>query len=156
MKTVSLTDVTNDWRVIMQEIQHTGAPVALTLDGAVCGILLPPPEATHVVTHYAVVEQRRAQAKSAKPVAELPTYLDLLRADSSLVPVVDGQPLEFLTMMNSSYVDAQQIYQFRHPQTRQLYLYRTDELRQAIGRTFARVEFIPARPKDYVEGKQGS
>ena len=61
MKTITLTDTTNDWRTIMQEVAATGAPVALAIDGAVCGILLPAPEANHVVTHYAVREQRHSQ-----------------------------------------------------------------------------------------------
>ncbi|MFL5805345.1 MAG: hypothetical protein ACJ8CR_26840 [Roseiflexaceae bacterium] len=153
MKTLSLTDATNDWRMIAQEIQNTGAPVALTIDGAVCGILLPPQEAARIVAHYIAQEQRRERNESARPFEDLPNYLDLLRADPSLVPVEDGERLEFLTMMNSSYVDPQQLYQFRHPRTRQIYLYRAEELQQAIGRTFVRVEFIPAHPKDYVEGK---
>jgi hypothetical protein len=66
---------------------------------------------------------------------------------------VDGQPLEFVTMMNSSYVDPEQISQFQHPKTRDTYLYRTSELQQAIGRTFSRVAFIPQHPKDFVTGK---
>jgi hypothetical protein len=135
-------------------VQSTGVPIMLTVDGVICGILLPPQEASHVAMHYDVRQQRRAQAKSSKPFEELPNYLDLLRADPSLVPAVDGQALEFLTMMNSSFVDPQQLYQFRHPHTLQIYVYRAEELKQAIGRAFARVEFIPARPKDYVEGKQ--
>jgi hypothetical protein len=153
MKTLSLTDTANDWRTIVQEIQNIGAPVALTIDGAVCGILLPPQEAAHIVIHYTVQEQRRQNRESARPFEDLPNYLDLLRADPALVPVEDGEPLEFLTMMNSSYIDPQQIYQFRHPRTRQIYLYRAEELQQAIGRTFVRVEFIPAHPKDYVADK---
>jgi hypothetical protein len=55
--------------------------------------------------------------------------------------------------MNSSFIDPQQIYQFRHPTTREIYLYRADELRQAIGRWFSNIDFIPARPKDFVERK---
>jgi hypothetical protein len=152
VKTISLTDDSSDWRAIVQEVQSTGAPVALRLDGAVCGILLPPEEANRVVTHYLAQEKRQAQAESAKPFEELPTYLDLLRADPSLVPVVDGQPLEFMTMMNSSYVNPEQLYQFRNPRTRHISIYRAQELQQAIGRSFVRVEFIPARPKDYVDG----
>ena len=154
MKTLSLTDGIDDWRKIIQEVQSTGAPIALTIDGTVCGVLLPLEEATRAVRHYAAQEQLRAQDAAVTPVEELPTYLDLLRADPALVPVADGQPLEFMTMMNSSYIDPQQLYQFRHPLTHHLYIYRAQELQQAIGRTFARVEFIPARPKDYVEGKQ--
>lgn len=153
MKTLSLNNATADWRTLMQNIQQTGAPVVLTFDGTVCGILLPPDEAASMLAYYSLQEQRRTWDETARPFEELPTYLDLLRADSSLVPVVDGTPLEFLTMMNSSYVDPQQLYQFRHPQTRQTYIYRAKELQQAIGQRFARVEFIPAHPKDYVEGK---
>ena len=153
MKTISLTDAANDWRAIVGDVEAGGSPVALTVDHTICGILLPSSEAAHVVKHYALQEQRQAQAETARPLEELPTYLDLLRADPSLVPRVDGQPLEFWTMMNSSYVDPQQIYQFRHPQTRQVYLYLSEELKQAIGRKFARVEFIPTHPKEYVEGK---
>jgi hypothetical protein len=153
MKTIALTDTGNDWRAIVQDVQRTGAAVALAIDGATCGILLPASEATHVVTHYAIQERRQAHAESAGLFEEPPTYLDLLRADPALVPIVDGQPLEFLTMMNSSYIDPQQLYQFRHPKTHQIYLYRAEELQQAIGRKFARIEFIPAHPKDYVESK---
>ena len=153
MKTIALTDTSNDWRAIVQEVRATGTPVALVIDGSACGILLPSDEAAHIVTHYAVQERRRGQAESGRPPEELPTYLDLLRADPSAVPNVDGQPLEFLTMMNSSYTDPQQLYQFRHPRTHQIYVYRASELQRAIGRTFARVEFIPQHPKAYVEGK---
>jgi hypothetical protein len=154
MKTISLTDGTSDWHAIVQEVQSTGVPAALTIGGAICGVLLPPGEAIHVLRHYSAQEQHRALAQSVQPLDEQPDYLDLLRADRSLVPMLDGQPLEFVTMMNSSFVDPQQLYQFRHPRTHQIYVYRAEELKQAIGRTFARVEFIPARPKDYVEGKQ--
>src|SRR5262245_10790103 len=154
MKTISLTDAANDWRAIAQEVEAAGNPVALTVEDTICGILLPSSEAAHVVKHYALQEQRQTRAETARSFEELPTYLDLLRADPSLVPVVDGQTLEFLTMMNSSYVDPQQFYQFRHPQTRQVYLYRAEELKQAIGRNFSRVEFIPIQPKEYVERKQ--
>ncbi len=152
MKTISLTDAANDWRAIARDVEASGSPVALTINESICGILLPSPEAAHVVKHYALQEQRQTRVETARSVEELPTYLDLLRVDPSLVPVVDGQPLEFLTMMNSSHVDPQQIYQFRHPQTRQIYLYRAEELSQAIGRAFSRVEFIPPHPKEYVEG----
>jgi hypothetical protein len=153
VKTISLTDAAIDWRAIVGDVEAGGSPVALAIGDTICGILLPSSEAAHVVMHYSLQEQRQARAATARPVEELPTYLDLLRADPSLVPVVDGQPLEFLTMMNSSYVDPQQIYQFRQPQTRQIYLYHAEELKQAIGRAFARVEFIPTHPKQYVEGK---
>ena len=81
-------------------------------------------------------------------------YLQLLRDDSTLVPVVDGQPLEFVTMMNSSHINPEQIYQFKHPATRHMYVYRASELQQAIGRWFSNVDFIPAHPKAFVEDKQ--
>jgi len=153
MKTLSLTDFTGDWQLIVGEIQSTGEPVALELDGVLCGLLLPTPEALRIAARYGL-----PPPLAASKVAEAPdlarTYLELLRDDPALVPLVDGQPLEFLTMMNSSYVDPQQIYQFRHPQTRHIYVYRASELQQAIGRVFTRVEFIPQRPKDFVEGRQ--
>ncbi len=98
-------------------------------------------------------KKRPGSSHTTRPFEDLPNYLDLLRADPSLVPVEDGERLEFLTMMNSSYVDPQQLYQFRHPRTRQIYLYRAEELQQAIGRKFARVEFIPVHPRNYVEGR---
>ena len=153
MKTISLVDTANNWRAIVADVEANSSPVALAIDETICGILLPSSEAAHVAKQYSFQEQRQARAEATRSSEKLPTYLDLLRADPSLVPVVDGQPLEFLTMMNSSYVDPQQIYQFRHPRTRQIYLYRSEELKQAIGRAFAHVEFIPAHPKDYVESK---
>ena len=153
MKTISLTDAANDWRAIVHDVETGGSPAMLTIDAAICGILLPSAEANRVVKRYSLQEQHEARPETSRLVEELPTYLDLLRADPLLVPVVDGQPLEFLTMMNSSYVDPQQIYQFRHPKTRQIFIYRASELRQAIGRAFSRVEFIPPHPKDFVVGK---
>jgi len=59
-----------------------------------------------------------------------------------------------VTMMNSSYINPEQIYQFKHPATRRIYVYRAGELQQAIGRWFSNVDFIPAHPKNFVEGKQ--
>jgi hypothetical protein len=53
-------------------------------------------------------------------------------------------------MMNSSFIDTQQLYQFRHPRTGQVVTYRADDLRVAIGRTFGPVEFIPANPIEFV------
>ena len=153
MKTVSLTDFTGDWQPIVAEVQHTGEPIALELDGTLCGLLLPTQEALRLAARYAPPPSVEVSEVAAWPDVSR-TYLELLCDDPTLVPVVDGQPLEFLTMMNSSYVDPQQIYQFRHPKTRHIYIYRASELQQAIGRTFSRVEFIPQRPKDFVEGKQ--
>jgi hypothetical protein len=153
MKTVSLTDVTGDWQSIVAEVQQTGAPIALELDGMLCGMLLPTQEVLRLAARYAPspsVEMSEAAASSDLSR----TYLELLRDDPALVPMVDGQPLEFLTMMNSSYIDPQQIYQFRHPKTHHIYIYRASELQQVLGRTFSRVDFIPQRPKDFVEGKR--
>jgi hypothetical protein len=153
MRTIVITHGVGDWRALVREVQNTGEPIALAMDGEVCGFLLPPQEIQRLATYYASQEQRQARQEVFERVEELPTYLDLLRADPTLVPVVDGQPLEFLTMMNSSFVDAQQLYQFRHPTTHETYLYWSKELQEAIGRPFARVELIPARPKDYVQGR---
>ena len=152
MRTIELSSFDGDWRALVSELQHSGELVGLQLDGQLCGFLLPGHEAARLARHF------------DRPAAEVPygpaeldaarNYLELLRDDSTLVPRVDGQPLEFVTMMNSSYVDPQQLYQFRHPATRQIYVYRASELQQAIGRPFSRVEFIPQRPKDFVDGKQ--
>jgi hypothetical protein len=152
MNTLALETFTGDWRAIGAAIEARGDPVALTLDGTICGILLPTLEARRVIARYTP-----AVPQTPNPVPAGPDnsrdYLELLRDDPSLVPVVDGEPLEFVTMMNSSYVNPEQIYQFKHPRTRQIYLYRASELRQAIGRMFTNVDFIPAHPKDFVEGK---
>ena len=154
MKTLSLSEFTGDWHAVMDEVEHTGQPIALELDGMMCGLLLPIQEALRLAARYAV--------PSAAPTTEAATpaddasrnYLELLRDDATLVPVVDGQPLEFVTMMNSSYIDPEQIYQFRHPTNRQIYLYRASELQKAVGRAFSRVEFIPQRPKEFVEDRR--
>lgn len=151
MKTIALSSFDGDWRAIVREVRATGAAVALELDGALCGLLLPAPDAARLARHFAP-PSLEVQYEMVPPDAAQ-NYLELLRDDPALVPVVDSQPLEFVTMMNSSYTDPQQIYQFRHPATRQLYVYRASELQQAIGRTFVRVEFIPQRPRDFVDGK---
>jgi hypothetical protein len=152
MKTIALTSFTGDWRAIVEQVQQTGGAVALELDGTVCGFLLPTYEAVQLLRHFAPPESD-APARIAPAPDVIKNYLELLRDDPTLVPAVDGQPLEFVTMMNSSYVDPEQIYQFQHPKTRDTYLYRTSELQQAIGRTFSRVAFIPQHPKDFVTGK---
>ena len=153
MKTLSLTDFTGDWQAVVGEVQQMSEPIALELNGTLCGLLLPTQEALRLAARYAPPPSVEVSELTAPP--DIPrTYLELLRDDPTLVPVVDGQPLEFLTMMNSSYVDPQQIYQFRHPKTRHIYIYRASELQQAVGRAFSRVEFIPQRPRDFVEGKQ--
>ena len=152
MKTLSLTNFAGDWQLIVAEVQHTGEPIGLEFDGVLCGLLLPTREALRLAARYAPPPPAEVNEVAAPPDGPR-TYLELLRNDPTLVPIVDGQPLEFLTMMNSSYVDPQQIYQFRHPKTRHIYIYRASELQQAIGRAFSRVELIPQRPKDFVEGK---
>ena len=153
MNTLALETFTGDWHAIVEAIGASGDPVALTLDGTLCGILLPALEARRVVARYTP-----AAPQAPSPVPAGPDnsrdYLQLLRDDPTLVPVVDGQPLEFVTMMNSSHINPEQIYQFKHPATRRIYVYRASELQQAIGRWFSNVDFIPARPKDFVEGKQ--
>jgi hypothetical protein len=152
VKTIALTSFTGNWRTIIEQVQQSGGAVALELDGTICGFLLPTYEAAQLARHFAPPEQH-APDQIAPPLDVMKNYLELLRNDPTLVPVVDGQPLEFVTMMNSSYVDPEQIYQFRHPKTRHTYLYHASELQQAIGRTFSRVAFIPQHPKDVVEGK---
>jgi len=150
MNTLALETFTGDWRAIVEAIGASGEPVALTLDGAPCGILLPALEARRSIARYApAVHQVPSPALSDPDNSR--DYLQLLRDDPTLVPVVDGQPLEFMTMMNSSHINPEQIYQFRHPTTRRIYVYRASELQQAIGRWFSNVDFIPAHPKDFVE-----
>jgi hypothetical protein len=155
MKTIELTDQTGDsWRAIVEAIQAGGEPVALTLEGTICGLLLPEQDARRMVAYLTPATPREAPSVAMPGRDDSRDYLELLRDDPTLVPVVDGEQLEFMTMMNSSYVDPEQIYQFKHPRTRQIYVYRASELRQALGRWFANVDFIPARPKDFVEGKR--
>lgn len=159
MKTIALNTFSGDWNMLAQELEREGAPVALEISGALHGILLPLQDAQRVVERYAeraVAQTQQSQVAGdylTTPDVTLLTYLELLRDDPSLVPVVDGQPLEFETMMNSSFVEAEQNYQFRHPRTGEVYAYWASELRHVIGRSFARVEFIPPRPRDVVEGK---
>ncbi len=152
MKTLSLADFTRDWQAVVGEVQHTGEPIALELNGMMCGLLLPNQEALRLAARYAPPAPVQASEIDASTDTGR-NYLELLRDDPTLVPMVDGQRLEFVTMMNSSYVDPEQLYQFRHPTTRHIFVYRSSELQQAIGRTFSRVEFIPQRPKDFVDGK---
>ena len=125
----------------------------IALCTTLCGVLLPPLEARRVIARYTP-----AVPAAPSPVPTGPDnsrdYLQLLRDDPTLVPVEDGQPLEFMTMMNSSHINPEQIYQFKHPTTRRMYVYRASELQQAIGRWFSNVDFIPAHPKEFVEGKQ--
>lgn len=158
MKTLSLSDFGGDWQAVAQGLDDVGEPITLLINGIPYGLLLPAHTARQVIARYAdwgaaQTEQVRAANRSATDSGPLLTYLELLRDDPTLVPVVDGQPLEFETMMNSSFVDPQQAYQFRDPRTRKTYTFWASELRQAIGRPFASVEFIPADPKAYVEGR---
>jgi hypothetical protein len=153
MKTLSLTDFPGNWQAVVGEVQHTGEPIALELEGMMCGLLLPVQEALRLAARYAPPASVPTGQVAAPADDASRNYLELLRDDPTLVPVVDGRPLEFVTMMNSSYVDPEQLYQFRNPTTRQVFVYRASELQQAIGRTFSRVEFIPQRPKDFVEGR---
>lgn len=44
METLSLTQYAGDWASVIDEVEHTGMPVALTFDGLVCGLLLPSSE----------------------------------------------------------------------------------------------------------------
>jgi hypothetical protein len=154
MKTIELTNQTGNWRAIVEAIQASGEAAALTLDGTICGLLLPEQDARRMAAYFTPAAPRAAPAPPPVGPDTSRDYLELLRDDPTMVPVVDGEPLEFVTMMNSSYVNPEQIYQFKHPRTRQIYVYRAGELRQAIGRWFANVDFIPARPKDFVEGKR--
>jgi hypothetical protein len=154
MKTIELANSTGDWHAVVEAVQASGEAVALTLDGMVCGLLLPTQEAHRVAARYTPAELRAAAPEYPSQPFEQRNYLELLRDDPTLVPVVEGQPLVFVTMMNSSYVDPQQLYQFKHPKTQQIYVYRAGELQQAIGRMFVSVDFIPERPKDFVEGKR--
>ena len=115
MKQLSLSDFTGDWHGIVSYVEHSGEPVALYWDGAPIGIVLPPPDAARLLNRYDTEARARAEHEAAAPVVEtpgLPTYLELLRDDPTLVPVVDGRRLEFMTMTNTSYVDPQQMYQF--------------------------------------------
>lgn len=90
---------------------------------AQCRLLLRASEAFELIARVQVranVQQVQAQQLNPQP-SGLRTYLELLRDDPTLLPTVDGERLAFLTMMNSSFVDPEQIYQFRHPQTREIY-----------------------------------
>jgi hypothetical protein len=154
METIDLANHTGDWHAVVEAVQASGEPVVLAFDGMVCGLLLPTQDAHRVLARYTGASTHPAPSPVPTGPDNSRDYLQLLRDDPSLVPTADGEPLEFVTMMNSSYVNPEQIYQFKHPRTRQIYLYRASELRQAIGRMFTNVDFIPAHPKDFVEGKQ--
>jgi hypothetical protein len=153
MKMIDLASHTGDWHAIVEAVQASGEPVVLAFDGMVCGLLLPTQDAHRVLARYQGANTRPAPSPVLTGPDNSRDYLQLLRDDPTLVPVLDGQPLEFVTMMNSSYINPEQIYQFKHPITRQIHIYRASELQQAIGRWFSNVDFIPERPKDFVEGK---
>ncbi|HEY0607580.1 MAG TPA: sensor histidine kinase KdpD [Herpetosiphonaceae bacterium] len=100
------------------------------------------------------VEQSPAPSVAPGRETRLPSYLELLIDDATLVPIVEGYPLRFVTMMNSSFVDAQQLYTFQHPVTGAMYTYRAAELSAAIGRAFAPTDFIPSHPAQYVQERR--
>lgn len=159
MKQLNLTTFIGSWETVLDEIERSDEPVALYWGERPCGVLLPASEAERVLRRIddhtrARGEQRQAAAPVASSPAVLPTYLDLLRDDPTLVPVLDGQPLQFMTMSNTSFVDPQQMYTFMDPRDGVSHVFRADELQQAIGRRFAKVEFIPPSPRDYVAGRR--
>jgi hypothetical protein len=159
MKTITLNTWNGDWTALAQELEGGNEPIALEINGTLHGVLVPAHAATPLITRYAdrgttrTAQTNVVRDDDATRGGDLLTYLELLRADPSLVPHVDGQPLAFVTMMNSSYVNPEQLYEFRHPHTKNVIIYRANELRQAIGRQFTQVEFVPPRPRDVVEGK---
>src|SRR6185437_5081452 len=53
MKKLSLTDFTGDWQAVVGEVQRTGEPIALELDGTLCGLLLPTQEALRLAARHA-------------------------------------------------------------------------------------------------------
>ena len=159
MKHLSLSNAAINWQAVFDEIKRSGEPVALLWDDRLCGVLLPSPDAERTLRRLADEalarsEQRQAAPDTAGAPAGLPTYLDLLRDDPTLVPAIEGQPLEFMTMSNTSFVDPQQMYTFMDPRDGTAYVYRADELQQAIGRPFSNVEFVPASPREYVKGQK--
>ncbi|MFN8505277.1 hypothetical protein [Kouleothrix sp.] len=152
MRTIELAGDSIDWTAAVEAVSASGEPAVLTLHGVACGLLLPEHTARRLAARYAPAPPA-AHDTAVAWMGEARNYLELLRADPTMVPVVDGQPLEFVTMMNSSYIDPQQLYQFKHPVTRQIYIYRSGELQRAIGHTFVSVDFVPDNPKGFVEGK---
>lgn len=137
MKTIQLP---NEWRNVIDEIERTGEPVALELDGQICGVLLRRDEAQRVVNRYANRTPNTEQVAATSDRTE--TYLDLFGADPTLVPQIEGRPLRFTTMTNSGFINPQQFYHFQDPATNEVHVLRSDELQQAIGRWFAPVEFV--------------
>lgn len=159
MRTLALTNALN-WPAIVEEVERSKTPIALIFGGQVCGFVMPPHMADELMQH---IEPTPASKVGRPPLTEtvshgtsieLPNYLDLLRSDPTQVPMVDGERLEFITMMNSAYVDPDQFFQFRHPRTHHIYIYRACELAEALGRSFSPVAFIPASPREYVSEKR--
>jgi PHD/YefM family antitoxin component YafN of YafNO toxin-antitoxin module len=153
MKTISLINFNGDWRAVAAAVEADQEAIALMIGKQTVGVLVPQADLARIMLRYEVSALQQAQSNVTAPMAELHTYLDLLRDDPTLVPSEDGQPLEFMTMMNSSYLETEQFYQFRHPQTHATYTYRTSELQQKLGRTFMSVDLIPPNPKAYVENR---
>ena len=152
MQIFDLTDRSIDWAAVVATVNDTAEPVVLAIHGTICGLLLPEHTVRQLVARLRPAEHEPHPAPATPPLAAR-NYLELLRDDPTLVPIVDGQPLEFVTMMNSSYIDPQQLYQFKHPATRQLYIYRASELQRAIGHVFVSVDFVPNNPKAFVTDK---
>lgn len=152
MQTFDLTNRSINWEAVAAMVNDTAEPAVLTIQGAICGLLLPEHTARQLAARMRPAEHEPPAAPTTPPLAAH-NYLELLRDDPTLVPIVDGQALEFVTMMNSSYIDPQQLYQFKHPATRQLYIYRASELQRAIGRVFVSVDFVPNNPKAFVTDK---
>lgn len=152
MQTFDLTDRSINWAAVVATVNDTAEPVVLAIHGTICGLLLPEHTARQLVARMRPAKYQQHPVPTAQPLAAQ-NYLELLRDDPTLVPIVDGQPLEFVTMMNSSYIDPQQLYQFKHPATHRLYIYRASELQSAIGRVFVSVDFVPNNPKAFVTDK---
>src|SRR3954452_7824259 len=104
MNTLALESFTGDWHAIVDALGAHGDLIALTLGGTICGILLPASEARRVLARYTPAAMQARSPILAGPDGSR-DYLQLLRDDPTLVPVVDGQPLEFVTMMNSSHIN---------------------------------------------------
>ena len=152
MQTFDLTNRSINWEAVVATVNDTAEPTILTMQGIICGVLLPEHTVRQLVARLRPAEHEPHPTPATPPLAAR-NYLELLRDDPTLVPIVDGQPLEFVTMMNSSYIDPQQLYQFKHPATHRLYIYRASELQSAIGRVFVSVDFVPNNPKAFVTDK---
>ena len=142
---IALETFDGNWADALAEVERTQMPQLLTLHGQPCGALMTATAAARLAWETA--------PHAAVPVVETPspTYLDLLIADPTLLPHYEGRALRFTTMMNTSFVDDQQLYQFDDLHTRLTHIFRADELKQALGRDFVPVDFIPVHPAEYVE-----